>query len=97
MTRLWGALLLLLAMSLAGSGSGQQVSPLQGQGTPRPETTEVFVSMYLDRLLNGAWPQRVLSVQHVVLVACVSAVATGCCRQLMLPDALNLDLRSGSN
>ena len=30
-------------------------SPLKGQGAPELETTEVFVSAYLDRLLHGAY------------------------------------------
>jgi hypothetical protein len=34
-------------------GGRAVLSPLQGQGFPEPETTQVFVSVYLDRLLKG--------------------------------------------
>lgn len=33
--------------------ASQMVTPLQGQGYPGPNTTEVFLSVYLDRLLHG--------------------------------------------
>lgn len=55
------SLLLLLLAALMGGGprppraAAQMVSPLQGQGSPRPETRDVFVSVYLDRLLRGGW------------------------------------------
>jgi hypothetical protein len=34
----------------------ERSSPLKGYGTPGPDTTEIYVSAYLDRLLNGASP-----------------------------------------
>lgn len=43
------AVLMLVPQGVAG----QMTSPLAGQGSPRLETRDVFVSCYLDRLLRG--------------------------------------------
>lgn len=38
---------------LPASTLGQMETPLKGQGSPGMNTTEVFLSVYLDRLLEG--------------------------------------------
>ena len=43
---------LCTASLLAALASAQQLCPLAGQGVPDLETTEVFASVYLDRLLD---------------------------------------------
>ena len=44
------SLLVLAALPL---GAAQMVSPLAGQGKPNLDTTDIYFSMYLDRLIAG--------------------------------------------
>jgi len=48
-----GLLLLLQLLPHPPLAAAQMTTPLAGQGTPGPNTTEVFISVYLDRLLAG--------------------------------------------
>lgn len=51
-----------VAVLLAASpAAAQMISPLAGQGEPPNSTTDIFISVYLDRLLAGAcmgWPRH---------------------------------------
>ena len=46
------ALLTLLCLSQATVSRGQQASPLAGYGLPSLETTDVYVNVFLDRLID---------------------------------------------
>lgn len=79
--RLSAALLVLLA-AVAPPAAAQQISPLAGQGQPDNATTEIFMSVYLDRLLAGeegaSWGcQRVLASRPAA-VAATAAQASPC-------------------
>lgn len=47
-----GAWWLAVVLVLVDSARGQQSSPLAGQGLPSLETTEVYLSIFMDRLLD---------------------------------------------
>ena len=54
------AAVLLAAAPPPAAAQTAMITPLQGSGSPGPNTTEVFLSVYLDRLLageegDGAW------------------------------------------
>ena len=51
-------LVLLAAVALPPAALAQQPSPLSGQGQPSNATQEIFMSVYLDRLLAGQAGRR---------------------------------------
>ncbi len=67
---------LLLAAAPPPPAAGQMLSPLAGQNSPGLNTTEVFVSVYLDRLLEGGWWQP-LHVCNSLLATRNSCVPSG--------------------
>lgn len=52
------ALVAALAACLLPPAQAQMTTPLQGSGSPGPNTTDVYLSVYLDRLLNGACERK---------------------------------------
>lgn len=53
---LWlAAATVLLLAAAPPPAAAQMISPLAGQNSPGLNTTEVFMSAYLDRLLEGGW------------------------------------------
>lgn len=61
--------------------SKYQQSPLSGQGTPQPETTDIYVSAYLNRLLNVDPRQFQFTVSVVVGLSWVDYSAAENIRQ----------------
>lgn len=59
-----------VACCLLAPAAAQMVSPLQGQNVPT-NTSTVYFSFYLDRLLAGEWPR----LRLVCRCACL------CCRR----------------
>lgn len=77
--------LALAACCLLPPAHAQMSTPLMGSGSPGPNTTDVYLSIYLDRLLNGAelpprkrWRQRRRQGGGSRMCSC-GRVFTRCC------------------
>jgi len=70
------AVAVLLLAAAVPPAAAQMLSPLAGQNSPNLNTTEVFMSVYLDRLLEGGWWQP-LHVCNSLLATRNSCVPSG--------------------